>query len=131
MATVLHLFGLLAALGNLIVIVNSSVPPKLSHMAVPPELEAGGPLAIMCFAIRGTDPLTFSWTLNGQHISSNPHLSFDNQAKRSVLSIDSVKISDGGNYTCHVTNSHGTDSYSAILKITGNAYCKFLALSIS
>lgn len=62
--------------------------------------------------------MKFQWKKNGEDISEeNIRLKEDNEF--TMLIFDIVKINDGGNYTCTVSNMDGTDSFSAYLEVKG------------
>lgn len=65
--------------------------------------------------MRGQAPFTYKWYKNGELI---PKSSKENSNdKFSTLVIDPIKPNSAGNYTCIVTNAHGSNSYSALLVV--------------
>ena len=73
---------------------------------------------LICIAQGGPDN-TFQWTLRGQVISNS-----------SQLQLPSITGSDGGVYTCTVTNAAGSDS--GTVTVTGNIdICVAILLHIS
>lgn len=118
---------LIFLLSVLLIDVQSSSPPKLSPVSVPEQLSEGSPLRAFCFAIAGSDPLAFKWVFNGRTVlSSSSNIQIDNDAKSSLLKFNSVKESDAGNYTCQVSNQFGSDSQSAVLKVSGQSFQCFV-----
>ena len=72
---------------------------------------------------RGDKPLTITWSLKGDIISSAPTLSttmLGTQA--SMLVITSVDYHHSGIYTCRAENPAGITTYSAELKVNGNIW---------
>ena len=70
---------------------------------------------------RGDKPLSITWSLKGDIISSDPTLSttmLGTQA--SILVISSVDYQHVGLYTCRAENSAGVSSYAAELRVNGN-----------
>ena len=73
----------------------------------------GDQLRLNCSSEGGPE-LEYTWLLSGSLIEN---------ANRSTLIIDNVTTSDGGNYTCNVTNNAGYDTknvtiYSELNEIT-------------
>lgn len=67
----------------------------------------------MCSVKKGQAPFSFKWYKNGNIVDgSSKEMTND---KISTLVIDPVKADSAGNYTCVVSNSHGSSSYSSIL----------------
>ena len=67
-----------------------------------------------CTAQGGPDN-EYEWLFNGMAVQSSGVAS---TASMSTLTIDSVNISTGGNYTCRVSNVAGEDSERAVLYVT-------------
>ena len=75
----------------------------------------GEQLVLNCLS-EGGPQLEYSWIFEDNEI-----------ANTSTLTIDNVNPSNGGNYTCNVTNDAGYDSdtiavYSEFIKITLSVY---------
>lgn len=74
----------------------------------------------MCSVIRGQTPLTFKWFKNGNLIDKSTKK--NTHDKFSALTIDPVKATSAGNYTCVVSNSVGSSSYSSLLVVKCEYY---------
>ena len=75
---------------------------------------------LVCTVIRGDEPLSFTWSLHGDVVSSEPGLMTSQLGTRtSILMINSVGHRHIGKYTCNVSNVAGTASSTAELKVNG------------
>ena len=75
---------------------------------------------LICVIRRGDEPLSLTWSLKGDVISSDPDLSTTMLGRRtSVLTIASVGYRHIGTYTCRASNPAGSRTYSADLKVNG------------
>ena len=83
-------------------------------------MDEGEYAQVSCIVKRGDMPLTISWSLKGDIVSSEPGMSTSQVGPRaSILSIHSVGYRHSGTYTCTTRNSAGATSYSAELKVNG------------
>lgn len=74
----------------------------------------------MCTVIRGDEPLSFTWTLHGAVVSSEPGLTTSQIGGRtSILMINSVGHRHSGKYTCNVRNKAGSVSQTTELNVNG------------
>jgi len=75
--------------------------------------------------VKGDEPLSIAWSLQGEQLSSGPDLTTSQIGSRtSLLMISSVSYRHTGRYTCTASNAAGSDSSSAELKVNGNNYLK-------
>ena len=75
-------------------------------------------LQVNCFVVRGDEPLTLIWKLNGTVISSEPSISTTRLGTRSsMLTIKSVGYGHSGEYKCVARNPYGLSSRSVSLKV--------------
>ena len=75
----------------------------------------------MCVVMRGDEPVSITWSLKGDVISSDPVLSTTLLGTRtSMLTISAVNHRHSGTYTCRATNPAGSVIYSASLVVNGN-----------
>ena len=85
---------------------------------------------LTCVIRRGDHPLSLTWSLKGELVSSGPTLTttmLGTQA--SILVISSVDYQHSGIYTCRAENIAGTSTYSAELKVNGKQ-SKGMALKV-
>ncbi|ETE60133.1 Hemicentin-1, partial [Ophiophagus hannah] len=91
---------------------------------VPPSIDNGGetkltvlkgnPVSLMCLA-NGIPTPTISWLKDGQTLSRNLHVAFENQ--KMGLHILNSEINDSGRYTCIASNEAGEDNQHFTLKV--------------
>ena len=72
------------------------------------------PQAFTCQALGGPNN-TFEWTFNGSVLTD---ANITSTSLESTLTISSVSASDGGEYTCTVSNLAGNDSNSSTLYVS-------------
>ena len=81
-------------------------------------LDEGEFAQLVCIVRKGDEPLTLSWALKGDVISSEPGLSTASLGTRtSMLTINSVGYRHSGTYTCTAKNNAGVTSQTATLKV--------------
>ena len=76
---------------------------------------------IMCNIKKGDKPVSITWSLKGDVVSSDPALTttmLGTQA--SILTITHVGYMHSGTYTCRAANRAGTQTHSAELLVNGN-----------
>jgi hypothetical protein len=77
---------------------------------------------VACIVQTGDAPISITWTLKGDVVSSQQGLSTAQIGVRaSILSIDSVGYRHSGVYTCLARNKAGSMSHSAELKVNGTS----------
>ncbi len=83
-------------------------------------LDEGEFAQLVCIVSKGDEPLTITWALKGDDVSSEPGLSTTTLGTRtSMLTIQSVGYRHSGTYTCTAKNRAGTASQTAELKVNG------------
>ena len=75
---------------------------------------------LVCTVIKGDQPFSFTWSLQGDIVHSEPGLTTSQIGGRtSMLMINSVGHRHTGKYTCTVSNQAGQTSVSTELKVNG------------
>lgn len=100
-----------------------SEPPKIVPFTFGNEVSNEGDFVqVTCNVRRGDEPLTVSWSLKGDVISSEPTITTSMIGTRtSILMIGSVGYRHSGQYTCTAKNAAGVDSFTTDLKVNGNS----------
>lgn len=75
---------------------------------------------LTCVVRKGDEPLSITWSLKGDDISSDPSMSTNVLGSRvSMLTITSVEYRHSGVYTCRAENPAGITTYSTELRVNG------------
>ena len=75
---------------------------------------------LTCVVESGDKPISITWSLKGDVISSDPAITTTMIGQQtSFLMISSVGYRHGGVYTCRATNPAGSVTYSAELLVKG------------
>lgn len=96
-------------------------PPEILPISFGKDVVNEGDFGqLVCTVIRGDEPLSFTWSLQGAVVSSEPGLITSQLGSRtSILMINSVGHRHSGMYTCNVSNLAGTLASTAELKVNG------------
>ena len=99
-----------------------SEPPRIVPFSFGSDVIDEGAFAqLTCSVSHGDEPMTITWSLKGDSISSEPTITTTMVGTRtSLLIISSVGYRHSGQYTCNAINKAGTASHSAILKVNGD-----------
>ena len=99
-----------------------SEPPRIVPFSFGSDVIDEGAFAqLTCSVSHGDEPMTVSWSLKGDSISSEPAITTTMVGTRtSLLIISSVGYRHSGLYTCNARNKAGAVSHSAILKVNGD-----------
>ncbi|XP_067138832.1 cell adhesion molecule DSCAM-like [Centruroides vittatus] len=92
--------------------------PQIQPFSFPKDISLGQKASATCTARSGHPPFGFSWKKDGQDIQIySPKVTVETIRDFSVIVIDPVDISVAGNYTCILSTSTGTSSYSTYLEV--------------
>ena len=81
---------------------------------------------LVCIVNRGDEPITITWSLKGDVVSSDPDLRTALLGRRtSMLTIASVNYRHSGTYTCRASNDAGSVTHSAELVVNGNYISRY------
>lgn len=76
--------------------------------------------SVSCIVSGGDLPINFIWLLNRAPIEPYNGIVIEKRGKRiSALTIESLKASNMGNYSCIAENPGGTVEYTAELVVNG------------
>ena len=77
---------------------------------------------VVCIVTEGDEPLSITWSLQGEVVSSEPGLSTTTLGSRtSMLTIQSIGYRHSGTYTCTATNNAGSRAQTVQLKVNGGS----------
>ena len=98
-----------------------SEPPLITPFSFGIDsVDEGEFVQVTCNVRRGDLPLSVSWSLEGDTISSEPAITTTMIGVRtSILMISSVGYRHNGKYTCIAKNDAGTSFESTVLKVNG------------
>ena len=87
----------------------------------PVNVNQGDSAQLMCVVTRGDRPLSITWSLKGDIISSDPVLTTTMIGQQtSLLIIAAVDYQHSGTYTCRVENPAEIRTHPAELSVDGN-----------
>lgn len=98
----------------------SSDAPKLMKSLPNVELLIGDSFSILCLAITGTKPLKFEWFINNSLLDKSKIQSINDA--NSLLTFTSIETTDAGNYSCRVSNAHGSDMIFTLLSVKSKVF---------
>jgi Immunoglobulin I-set domain/Immunoglobulin domain len=85
------------------------------------SINAGDLISVQCAVTKGDTLISMSWLFNGTEISSTEDILISKNSKKvSALTIESVRASHMGEYTCIAKNAAGTSNFSTNLHINGH-----------
>ncbi len=76
-----------------------------------------------CSIISGAEPVSFTYLLNGKPVTESPpavKIDTASNAKFSFLTLQHIRRSDAGAYSCVAKNRFGSDSATWTLAVNGN-----------
>ncbi|KAH7976677.1 hypothetical protein HPB52_018022 [Rhipicephalus sanguineus] len=101
---------------------SSEIPanetPIIMPYSFPKNVALGQKTIVTCVAQSGTPPLDFQWRHNGRAVPDTASRYAKKLTDRvSTMSIESLSAEYLGNYTCVVSNSAGSDTFTAPLVV--------------
>ncbi|KAH6921920.1 hypothetical protein HPB50_006465 [Hyalomma asiaticum] len=94
--------------------------PIIMPYSFPKNVALGQKTIVTCVAQSGTPPLDFQWRHNGRAVPDSASRYAKKLSERvSTMSIERLSAEDLGNYTCIVSNSVGSDTFTAPLVVEG------------
>jgi hypothetical protein len=96
-------------------------PPRIVPFSFGSEVVDEGAFAqLTCSVSHGDEPISLSWSLKGDEISSEPTMTTSTIGTRtSILIISAVGSRHVGEYTCQARNPAGVATYSTLLRVNG------------
>ena len=95
------------------------VPAVITKAPTDLKLLLGTKAVFICVA--ESEPLhNTTWFFNGSLITNASRYSIVQSGGESVLSVDDVRLSDAGVYTCVVKNEYNVDDSAGTLEVQGN-----------
>ncbi|GFS88053.1 hemicentin-1 [Nephila pilipes] len=91
--------------------------PKIQKFAFPDLVLSGSKTSATCTAIAGAPPMEFKWYKNGHLMKMNQKSVIRTYTDFSVIFLEDVDHNISANYTCEVSNSAGSDSYTTSLEV--------------
>lgn len=103
--------------------IQFSVPPQIVPFTFGDEaMYVGDAASAQCTITKGDSPVDIKWYQNGHLIGTEDGITIMQLSKRlSVLSIDSVRDTHAGNYTCRAANRAGTVEFTSGLAVNGTS----------
>jgi hypothetical protein len=106
-------------------LLHITVPPEITPFTFP-KLAEGARIQVACTVHQGDLPLNLTWLKNWSPLPSHIRITpFDTYS--SIVTMNSVKRGDSGNYTCVASNSARVTTHTAHLTISGKLPCSFLS----
>ncbi|XP_053206039.1 cell adhesion molecule DSCAM-like isoform X2 [Panonychus citri] len=94
--------------------------PKVNPFAPMIKPMIGGKTSFACQSLFGSPPLSISWYKNGIQLTDSSSTRIRTNEDSSMLTIDSIKSSHSGNYTCKISNRFGSDAFTSELLVEGS-----------
>lgn len=94
------------------------MPPVFKRKIIDVDSNIGSPVKFEC-EIEGAPNVTFKWFKSDSEIKQSDKYRIISKLSTSSLELLNPTKADAGEYSCHVSNKHGSDSSTANLKITG------------
>jgi len=103
-----------------------SEPPRIVPFSFGSEVVDEGAYAqLACSVSHGDEPITISWSLKGDEISSEPTMTTSMIGTRtSILIISAIGSRHAGEYICQARNPAGVATFSTLLKVNGMRHPK-------
>ena len=96
-----------------------AAPPKIRPFEFEKGLKKGDMVSATCDITKGTPPLKFEWFKNHKPITEDDVIKIRTSEDVSTIKFKSLRASDSGEYKCIVRNNGGSESFSAVLTVSG------------
>lgn len=90
------------------------------------EINVGNAVKFECEVEEAPD-VSFTWFKDGHQVHEGLKYTITSRSRTSCLQVLQPVKEDSGQYTCKVSNQHGTDECSAPLTVTGKKVAWFLS----
>jgi Immunoglobulin I-set domain len=83
-------------------------------------INAGDVVSVQCTVTKGDSPISVSWFFNGTELKNSDDVMISKAGKKVIsLTIESVRASHMGEYTCVAKNAAGATNFTTALHING------------
>ena len=96
-----------------------AAPPKIRPFEFDRGFKAGSKASATCDVTDGSSPFKFEWLKNHKPIIEDDVVKIYNNEDISTIKFKSLRASDSGEYKCIVRNNEGSESFSAVLTVSG------------
>jgi len=84
------------------------------------SINAGDVVSVQCTVTKGDSPISISWLFNSTELRNSDEILIGKNSKKvKTLTIESVRASHMGDYTCIAKNAAGATNFTTTLHING------------
>lgn len=107
------------------VLSSNAGTPVFRTRIVPMEINVGNAVKFEC-EVDEAPEVSFAWYKDGHQVHEGHKYTIISRSRTSCLQIPQPIKEDSGEYTCKVSNQHGSDQCSAPLTVTGKSVTRGL-----